>query len=334
MGVESSAMALLVLRCGLDEPGANTVTPAVVDEILSRRGLPRSGVSHHDLSAIPSRRELRFLDEAAKEILPVDPTPSLDEIAAQPDVDHLGTPQPAPQRPDEPLRVIVQGTDAALSAVLTRMMRADYLWAEVGYLPVDPESPAATNWGLPRDPVAAVEIAVAGPVKPVPLIRTDTGLAVAGSATISSWDDGELTAEIVVDSAVLLRHDARDQVRFHGVFGARLVPMTTAPGIAAVRATSPATPAEETGSGLGGWLTRRYPPERLQKMAESRLFRRVLNDAPAPHGLLAPESLLSGRAVQAGGPDLAVTVDGVRAKRATKRTTFYRHLRDLQIVRL
>lgn len=327
-------MALLVLRCGLDEPGATTVTPAAVDEVLHRRGLSRSDVSHHGVSAIPSRKELRFLDEIAAAILPVDPTPSLDEIAAQPDVAHLGAPEPAPQRPDEPLRVIVQGTDAALAAVLTRMMRADYLWAEVGYLPVDPDSPAATNWGLPHDPAAALEIAIAGPVKPAPLIRTDTGLAVAGSATIGSWDGGELTAEVVVDSAVLLRHQARDQVRFHGVFGARLVPMTTAPGIAAVRATSPIEPAGETGSGLGGWLTRRYPPERLQQLAGTRWFRRALSDAPAPHGLLAPESLKSGRAVQAGGPNLAVTVDGVPAKRATNRTTFYRHLRDLQIVRL
>lgn len=327
-------MALLVLRCGLDEPGATSVTPAAVEEILHRRGLSASGVSHHEVSSIPSRRELRFLDAAAAAILPVDPTPSLDEIAARPDVDHLSTPQPAPQQPQEPLRVIVQGTDAALSAVLTRMMRADYLWAEVGYLPVDPDSSAATNWALPRDPAAALEIAVAGPVKPAPLIRTDTGLAVAGSATIGSWDGGELTGEVVVDSAVLLRHEAREQVRFHGVFGVRLVPMTTAPGIAAVRATSPVTPAAETGSGLGGWLTRRYPPERLQQLAETRLLRRALSDAPAPHGLLAPESLQSGRAVQAGGPSLAVTVDGVPAKRATKRTTFYRHLRDLQIVRL
>ena len=29
----------------------------------------------------------------------------------------------------------VVGNDAALSAVLTRMMRADYMWAEVGYVP-------------------------------------------------------------------------------------------------------------------------------------------------------------------------------------------------------
>lgn len=327
-------MALLVLRCGSDDTPGDILTPAAVDEILARRGLAPSGVSHHTLGAIPTRRELRFLDETAKEILPVDPTPSLEEISARPDVEHLGTPKRAPQQPDERLRVIVRGTDAALSAVLTRMMRADYLWAEVGYLPTDPESPAATNWGLPRDPAAALEIAVAGPVKPVPLIRTDAGLAVAGSATISSWDGGEFTGEIVVDDTVLVRHEARAEIRFHGVFGTRLVPMTDAPGIAAVRATSPVTAAETPGTGLGGWLTRRYLPERLQQLAGSRLLRSALSDAPAPHGLLAPESLQSGRAVQAGGPGLAVTVDGVRANRAVDRSTFYRHLRDLQIVRL
>ncbi|MGD7001533.1 hypothetical protein [Corynebacterium halotolerans] len=327
-------MALLVLRCGLDDTPGDTLDAATVEEILTRRQLDSTKLSVHDLSAVPTRRELRFLDDTAKEILPVDPTPSLDEISARPDVEHLGAPKRAPQQPPEALRVIVVGTDAALSAVLTRMMRADYLWAEVGYVPVEQDSPAATNWGLPTDPAAALEVAVAGPVKPVPLIRTDAGLAVAGSATISAWDGGELTGEIIVDDAILTRHEAREGIRFHGVFGARLVPMTDAPGIAAVRATGPVQSVAGTGSGFGGWLARRYSPEQLQKMAASPLFRSALAKTPAPHGGVAPESLKSGRAVQAGGPELAVTVDGVRAKRPAERSTFYRHLRDLQIVRL
>lgn len=330
-------MALLVLRCGpADAPGepGSAGDPARVREIIDRRSLPVPDVAVHDLSAVPTRRELRFLDETAKELLPVDPTPSLDEISARPDVEHLGAPQPAPQRPAEPLRVIVVGTDAALSAVLTRLMRADCLWAEVGYVPVERDSPAATNWGLPTAADAALEIAVAAAVRPVPLIRTDTGLAVAGSATIGSWDGGEITGEVIVDDTTLLRHEARAAVRFHGVFGARLVPMLDAPGVAAVRATGPLAPAGPPAAGLGGWLTRRYSPERLEKMSSSALLGPALAQAPAPHGEVAPESLRSGRAVQAGGPELAVTVDGVRAKRPVERSTFYRHLRDLQIVRL
>ena len=36
-----------------------------------------------DLSAVPSRKELALIDAAATDLLPHDPTPSLDEIAAQ-----------------------------------------------------------------------------------------------------------------------------------------------------------------------------------------------------------------------------------------------------------
>ncbi|MGV3283693.1 hypothetical protein ACEE51_11335, partial [Corynebacterium sp. 11254D000AR] len=39
-------------------------------------------------------------------------------------------------------------------------------------------------------------------------------------------------------------------------------------------------------------------------------------------------------AVQAGGPELRVTVDGVSRPRPVDRVTFYRHLRDLQVVRV
>lgn len=326
-------MALLVLRCG---DSGFPVTSEQVAEILHRRELPESQAGFHDLGEIPTRKELRFLDQTAKEILPVDPTPSLDEITSRPDVEHLAAPQLAPQQPEERLRVIVIGTDAALSAVLTRMMRADYLWAEVGYVSTQLDSPAATNWGLPRDPAAALEIAVAGPVKPVPLVRNDSGVAVAGSATISSWDNQEFTGEIVVDSAVLVRHDADPAARFHGVFGARLVPMTGAPGVAAVRAVTPVSTgeAETPATGIGGWLSRRLDAEQLQKLSDRPGFRGMLSRTPARTGGLAPESLHSGRAVQAGGPAIAVTVDGVRGKRPVERATFYRHLRDLQIVRL
>ena len=41
----------------------------------------------------------------------------------------------------------------------------------------------------------------------------------------------------------------------------------------------------------------------------------------------------TGRAVQAGGAEMRIVVDGVSAKRPVDRVTFYRHLRDLQIAR-
>lgn len=285
-------MRVLFLRCGAACPPA----PA--------------GTEVHDLDDVPARRALRFLDEITAQILPEDPTPSLDDIAAQPDVAHLGTPGPAPQAPHlgDRLRVIVAGTDAALSAVLTRLMRADHLWVEIGFVPVSDDSTAARNWGLPASAAAALELAMTGTVRPVPLIRTDAGVAVAGSATITGWEAPEITGEIIVDDDVLVRHEGAG-----GVVGARLVPMLDAPGIVAGRTVLP--PA--------GWR------ERMTTLPVLRRF----SGGQARTPEVDPDTLLTGRAVQAGGPALGVTVDGVRHPRALERVTFYRHLRDLQVVR-
>ncbi|OFP83887.1 hypothetical protein [Corynebacterium sp. HMSC059E07] len=305
-------MICALVDCGGHFTDAHTT--ALVE--ASQRGIR---VEHFRFAEVPSRQELKAIDALASEILPEDPTPSLDEIAAQPDVSHLGAPGPAPQAPflREPLRVVVIGSDAALSAVLTRMMRADYLWAEVGYVPTGEHSTAALNWGLKLpepgqvldERGAALEealtFAITAPAKPVPLIRNDAGLAVAGSATIAEWSNEEITGEIIVDDAVLLRAD-----REKDVFGAKLVPMTDAPGIVAAKAVTSFEANEAPRRGLFA---------RLRK--------------PAQPGQLDPSSVVQGRAVQAGGPALSVSVDGVRAKRPVKRVTFYRHLRDLQIVR-
>ncbi|RNE49927.1 hypothetical protein [Corynebacterium alimapuense] len=319
-------MRVLLLRCG--------------DHPLPVMDIP--GIEIHQLGQIPSRRDLSVLDEAATDILPADPTPPLDEIAAQPDVAHLSTPMPAPQTPFLPqgLRVIVAGSDAALSAVLTRMMRGDYLWAEVALIPV-PGSTVARNWGLPESPADALELALTGSVRPAPLIRNDLGIAVAGSATISEWETGEITGEIVVDDRVLLRHQARPNVRFDGIFGIRLVPMTDAPGIAAVRAVSPVSPESSpkapTPQGLRGRLAskliRSWSPSTLQSFSKRPLGGWVLQGMSDRRQRLDADSLLSGRAVQAGGPALAVAVDEVVHRRPLERVTFYRHLRDLQCVR-
>lgn len=306
-------MICALVDCGGHFTDAHTT--ALVE--ASQRGIR---VEHFRFAEVPSRQELKAIDALASEILPEDPTPALDEIAAQPDVSHLGAPGPAPQAPflREPLRVVVIGSDAALSAVLTRMMRADYLWAEVGYVPTGEHSTAALNWGLKsREPgqgaggdqgavlEEALAFAMTAPIKPVPLIRNDAGLAVAGSATIAEWSNEEITGEIIVDDAVLLRAD-----REKDVFGAKLVPMTDAPGIVAAKAV---TSFEADAAPRRGFFAR------LRK--------------PAQPGQLDPSSVVQGRAVQAGGPALSVSVDGVRAKRPVKRVTFYRHLRDLQIVR-
>ena len=270
----------------------------------------------HDLSPIPTRKELALIDAFLNPLLPTDPTPSLDDIAAQPDVRHLGAPEPAPQAPHlvEPARIVVAGSDAALSAVLTRLMRSDRLWAEVAFIPVpsaaastpsttaptaspaSATSAAAQNWGIPTSPAEALDFARTAPVRPAPLIRNDSGLAVAGSATISDASNGSFTGEVIIDDHTLAATSPK-------TFGARLVPMTDAPGILAARATSP---------------------------VESQGRLRSLLRKP---GQLDPESVSTGRAVQAGGPQLRVIVDSVPHKRPVTRVTFYRHLRDLQIVR-
>ena len=127
-----------------------------------------SGISipqaeEHSLDDDLRPRDLTFLTSAAREVLPEDPTPSLDEIQRMPDVAHMGAPSFAPQEPSERLRVIVSGTDRALGIVLTRLMRDDVLWAEVGYVPVDKQSPAALIWGA-----SSVDLAVEGDVAPMP----------------------------------------------------------------------------------------------------------------------------------------------------------------------
>ncbi|APT85544.1 hypothetical protein CAQU_11340 [Corynebacterium aquilae DSM 44791] len=252
------------------------------------------GAENHHLPPVPSQRELKFIDAAAKDILPVDPTPSLEEIAAQPDVAEQGAPGPAPQQPPRPLRVIVIGNDSALSAVATRLMRADIMWVELAYVPTDPASPAAQVLGLPDTPSQCLVQAVKGDAKPMPLIRDDAGIALMGAATITQAGAGQLTGEIVIDNDVLISHHAQTglfgRAKKTGPKGARIVPTTDAPGLAGVALHNEDLTADAS-------------------------------------------SVLTGRAAQAGGPALTVTVDGIQRPRSVEKVTFYRHLRDAQVVR-
>ncbi|WP_018297258.1 hypothetical protein [Corynebacterium lubricantis] len=326
-------MRLIFISCG---------GPLPYPELLDATGTARHPVTDYvEVSQVPTRAELKFLDKIAREELPVDPTPSLDEIAAQPDVAHLGTPGFAPQPLDHPVRVVVAGSDAALSAVLTRMMRADYLWMEIAYLPADFTSAAAVNWGLTAD--NALDAALNGQVRPVPTIRTDTSTVVAGSATLTrfSLDDDapaqesspEYIGEIVVDSdLIVLRSEPEEDpaegtetdARFYGQFGARLVPMTDAPGIAAVPLVTPRV--------SHGTLTK-HDPRELQRWSETALLRWRTRGKAVPTNQVDGARMKTGRAVQSGGKDILVTIDGVDHPRPLKRVTFYRHLRDMQAVR-
>ncbi|CAB0714076.1 hypothetical protein FRC0050_02123 [Corynebacterium diphtheriae] len=277
-------MQLLALHCG---PTADVIIP---------------GATRLDMSEIPTRKELKAVDAAAAAILPEDPTPSLDEIAAMPDVPHLGEPQFAPQPVPEALRVVVVGSDAALSAVVTRLMRADTMWVEVAYVPTG-DSQVARLWGLPDN---AAQFAVEGQVRPKPLLRDDAGVAIAGIATVTAWDGGEITGEVIVDDTRLIFHEGKKKAPRYGVFGARLESGVVAPGVSArVLTTAIDTPES---------------PSFLHKLR------------PTPRGQLGDREL-HGRALQGGGIDFRVSIDGVSRKRPVDRVTVYRHLRDLQCVR-
>lgn len=274
------------------------------------------------LPPIPSRADLRPIDAAAAELLPHDDTPSLDEIQASPEVPHMGEPRRAPQRPTEPLRIVVGGTDAALGAVLTRLMRADALWAEVAYLPADPTSPAAVAWGDP-----SFEEAAAAPVVPSPCLRNDFGEVVAGAATLTHVDpSSEFVGEIVVDSEVLLmRSGAEPSARFFGSFGARLVPTPGGPGLVAAPVVTP----RDTGAGR----TSRLDPASLERLRRLPGGRLLTSRSRVPAALTDGSHVLAGRALQAGGRDILVTVDGVARRRPVGKAAFYRHLRDIQSVK-
>lgn len=326
-------MRLVYLACGDD-----TAAPSA-SQLLQLAGATTT-VEIHRISEIPTRPELKVLDAVAKQILPDDPTPSLDEIARQPDVEHLGEPARPPQRPAEELRVVVGGSDAALGAVLTRMMRGDYLWASVGYVPADPASPASTNWALPPARGEQLALAVTGAPRPVPVIRNDTGHVVAGAASVTAFDGGAFEGEIIVDDDTLVQQQIRpDHVRFFSQFGARLVPTTTAPGIAAVRLMTPPTEQfdEKEPRGVRAWLGGRIVsslgPQQAQSWFETPSLKWLVEQAPVSTGGVDPRTLLTGRALQCGGNKMLVTVDGVPGRRPVDRVTFYRHLRDLQIVR-
>lgn len=280
-------MRVIVLCCGTPAPAP----------------LAQSSAEVHLLDEVPTRSDLRILDAAAKDILPQDPTPSLDEIQKRPDVPHLGTPTRAPQAEHlrEPLRIIVHGTDASLSGVLTRLMRADALWAEVGFVPTDPQaSAAAATWGLKGN---LWSLALTGSVKPLPVVRTDKGLVVAGSAELTHAKDQQFRGEVIVDDkTLLLRTEDDPATPLHGSYGVRIVPTADQPGIAAAVITT--------------------------SKSEKKWWQRFM-----PKGEVDAASMLSGRAVQTGGAEIMVTIDGVPAKRPVDRSTFYRHLRDLQAVR-
>jgi hypothetical protein len=120
-------------------------------------------------------------------------------------------------------RVVVVGADADLASVLTRLLRAELLNAEVAYVPRR-RTQATRAYRLPAGRRAARR-ALRRPAQRAPLIRDDTGSAIVGAAEWRpSGDMPLLHGEAVVDDDVLFDGDVR---------GVRIEPTAAVPGLRA-----------------------------------------------------------------------------------------------------
>lgn len=102
-------------------------------------------------------------------------------------------------------RVVVVGQDADLAAVVLRLLRTDRLVeVPVGFAPLSPASAVASAWGLPTHGDDALDLALDGEPRRVPLIRDDNGGVLVGLGRI-----GPLRGVAYCDDALVLRGPAR-----------------------------------------------------------------------------------------------------------------------------
>lgn len=99
-------------------------------------------------------------------------------------------------------RLVVAGEDAALAAILQRLLRRERLDVALALLP-SPGSVAATVWGVPTDPPAALALARDGEALRSVLVRDDRGGVVVGRHRV-----GAFTGEVYCDEHRLLTGDA------------------------------------------------------------------------------------------------------------------------------
>jgi hypothetical protein len=99
----------------------------------------------------------------------------------------------------DPDRIVVAGTDADLAAVVLRLLRTERLALPVGFVPAG-RSAAASLWGLPRRHADAVELALTGEPRAVPLVRDDASGVLVGRGTT-----GALEGEAYCDDQLALR---------------------------------------------------------------------------------------------------------------------------------
>lgn len=148
-------------------------------------------------------------------------------------------------------RLLVQGTDADLAAVILRLLRANRLAdVVVGYLPVV-RSPASALWRIPVGP-DALDLACSGTPRPVPLIRDDGGGLLAGSGRITP-----ITGQVYCD----------DQRALHG--SALAVEVTPDPTAAPLQEAAAGLPEPAT-DGLRVSVLRRGMLRRRQDVFRGR----------------------------------------------------------------
>ena len=102
-------------------------------------------------------------------------------------------------------RVVVVGDDADLAAVVLRLLRTGRLVeVPVGFAPLSPTSDVVATWDLPAHGEEALELALDGEPRRVPLIRDDNGGVLVGLGRI-----GPLRGVAYCDDTLVLRGPAR-----------------------------------------------------------------------------------------------------------------------------
>ncbi|MDO4909584.1 MAG: hypothetical protein Q3962_07045 [Corynebacterium sp.] len=241
----------------------------------------------------PSRSQLRELKNIALDCLGEDDTPSLADMAANPNLPHLGMPKPAPQNPATPLRIILSGSNLGINNVMSYLMRQDILWPEFGIIPNEPGFIVTylVQLGVKaREPEAFENPELTA--TPKVCLRDDSGRIILGGLKITDWDGAPMTGEVIVDSESLFFQDGSKRhfwQRGAQYMGAVCCPSTDHPeGLSAVAITD------------------------KPQVPEPRIY--------------------TGRALQTGGRNLRIEVDNISRPRPVEKATIYRHLRDLQLL--
>jgi hypothetical protein len=151
--------------------------------------------------------------------------PASDDVAAALKlIEKPGVPADAadPDAGPEPRRLVVVGTDKALAAVLTELMRTEQLSVELAYV-TRAESPATTAYRLATGFRGAYD-AVHGEAHPLPLIRDDHGIALVGEAVYTGPEGAPLSGEMFVDDHLLFSGETAE---------VRVMPSPIMPGVRA-----------------------------------------------------------------------------------------------------